>query len=85
MTLVPNHLPTDVSVRSRGGALEVVDRYTLAVTGLRCVHRVITDLAVFDIGPDGLVLVETAPGVDVSEIRAATAADFTVALDAAGA
>ncbi|MGW5436912.1 CoA transferase subunit B [Nocardia asteroides] len=70
--------------RSRAGEPKIVDRCTLPVTGLRCVHRVITDLAVFDIGPDGLVLVETAPGVDVSEIRAATAADFTVALDAAG-
>ncbi|MFD6224155.1 CoA transferase subunit B [Nocardia asteroides] len=70
--------------RSRAGEPKIVDRCTLPVTGLRCVHRVITDLAVFDIGPDGLALVETAPGVDVSEIRAATAADFTVALDAAG-
>ncbi|MFD6267946.1 CoA transferase subunit B [Nocardia asteroides] len=70
--------------RSRAGEPKIVEGCTLPVTGLRCVHRVITDLAVFDIGPDGLVLVETAPGVDVSEIRAATAADFTVALDAAG-
>jgi 3-oxoacid CoA-transferase subunit B len=47
------------------------------------VHRIITDLAVFDIRPAGLVLVETAPGVSESDVREATGADFTVALETA--
>jgi 3-oxoacid CoA-transferase subunit B len=42
------------------------------------VNRIITDLAVLDITDDGLVLVETAPGVTEAEVRAATDAPFSV-------
>jgi 3-oxoacid CoA-transferase subunit B len=43
------------------------------------VHRLITDLAVFDVAqPGGLVLVELQPGVSVDQVAAATEARFTV-------
>ncbi|MGW5318871.1 CoA transferase subunit B [Nocardia thailandica] len=70
--------------RSRTGEPKIVERCTLPLTGTGCVHRIITDLAVFDIGPTGLVLVETAPGVDAADVARATGAEFTVALATAG-
>ena len=42
------------------------------------VDRIVTDLAVFDVTPEGLVLVEAAPGVDVDELRGLTGAPFVV-------
>jgi len=64
----------------RGGGFKVVRECTLPITGLACVQRIITDLAVIDVEPEGLVLRETAPGVSVDEVRAATEAELTVAL-----
>lgn len=57
---------------AKGGAYKVVQECSLPLTGRRCVHRIITDLAVLDVGPDGLVLRETAPGVTAEQVRAAT-------------
>ncbi len=63
---------------TRSGAPKIVDRCTLPLTGLRVVHRIITELAVIDVTPDGLVLVESADGATVEAIRAATAAPLIV-------
>jgi 3-oxoacid CoA-transferase subunit B len=65
---------------SRDGTHKVVDECTLPLTGKACIQRIITDLAVIDVHPEGLVLRETAPGVSVDDVRAATGPELLVAL-----
>jgi 3-oxoacid CoA-transferase subunit B len=57
---------------AKDGTAKIVNHCTLPLTGTSCVHTLITDLAVIDITPDGLLLRELAPGVSVHDVRAAT-------------
>ena len=60
------------------GEPKLLPACTLPLTGVKCVKKVVTDLAVMDIGPEGFVLLERAPGVSVEEIKAKTAGRLIV-------
>jgi len=66
---------------SKSGASKVLRACTLPVTGLRCVHGILTDLAWFDVGEDGLILRELAPGATLEDIERLTEARYVVADD----
>jgi 3-oxoacid CoA-transferase subunit B len=67
---------------AKDGTPKIVESCDLPLTGVGVVDRIVSDRAVFDIGPDGLVLREIAPGEDVEELRTLTGAPFTVELEA---
>jgi 3-oxoacid CoA-transferase subunit B len=54
---------------ARDGSFKIVFDCSLPYTGKGVVQRIITDLCVLDVTPDGLVLAELAPGVDLAEVR----------------
>jgi len=66
---------------ARNGEKKVLERCTLPLTGRRCVDRIITDLCVFDVLPEGegLELIELAPGVTIEEVEEKTEAAFRTA------
>ena len=59
---------------AKDGTHKIVEECTLPLTGKAVINRIITDMAVIDITPGGLVLIETAPGISTDEVRGATGA-----------
>lgn len=57
---------------SKDGASKLLKECSLPLTGVRCVKKIVTNLAVLEVTGDGFRLLERAPGVSVEEIRAAT-------------
>jgi 3-oxoacid CoA-transferase subunit B len=64
---------------SKDGSPKIVKHCSLPLTGVGVVSRIISDQAVFDIDDEGLVLVRSAPGVDLDSLHASTGAPFRVA------
>jgi 3-oxoacid CoA-transferase subunit B len=60
------------------GESKLLPACTLPLTGVKCVKKVVTDLAVLDITPEGFLILERAPGVSVEEIKAKTAGRLVV-------
>ncbi|KAJ3545614.1 hypothetical protein NM208_g2428 [Fusarium decemcellulare] len=85
MDLVGNPSKTKVVVTmdhvDKKGQPKILKQCTFPLTGRRCVSRIITELAVFDVTPSGLVLVEIGDDVSVDELRAKTEAPFDVSPD----
>ena len=58
---------------NKKGESKLLPKCTLPITGLSCVKKIVTNLAVLDVTPEGFKLIETAPGVTVEDVKNATA------------
>lgn len=60
------------------GESKLLSKCTLPLTGVACVNRIITDLGVIDVTPEGFLLRERAPGISIDEIKHKTAARLII-------
>ena len=63
------------------GRPKILKHCTLPLTALKCVHEIITEMCVFQVTPDGLLMTEINSEYTVDQVRAATEANFHVALN----
>ncbi len=57
---------------NKKGKSKLLSKCTLPITGVKCVKKIISNLAVIDVSAEGFVLLERAPGVSVEQIKSAT-------------
>ncbi|EAS20600.1 succinyl-CoA, 3-ketoacid-coenzyme A transferase subunit B [Flavobacteria bacterium BBFL7] len=63
---------------NRAGASKLLKRCSLPLTGVNCITKVVTNMAVLDVTDKGFVLLERAPGVSVEDIKAATEGNIII-------
>lgn len=73
-----NNIIVAMTHTNRQGQSKLLKRCTLPITGVSCVNKVVTDLAVVEVSDKGFELIERAPGVSVEEIISATQANLIV-------
>ena len=66
---------------ARDGSPKILEHCTLPLTGRRCVHLIVTDMAVIEVVPEGLLLREIAPDTSLEAVKKATGAELIVAGD----
>jgi 3-oxoacid CoA-transferase subunit B len=66
---------------NKAGESKLLAKCSLPITGLKCVKKVVTELGVFDITPDGFRLLEYAPGVTIDYIKEKTLGRLVIAED----
>ncbi|WP_413674988.1 CoA transferase subunit B [Massilia cellulosiltytica] len=67
--------------QTKTGESKIVERCTYPLTGIGCVSRIYTDLAVLDVTPEGLRVREMAPGLTLADLQAVTAAPLLAPLE----
>lgn len=60
------------------GTHKILKKCTLPLTAVNCVTKIITEMAVFDVTPNGLILIEYNPAYTIDDLKKATGADFSL-------
>ena len=63
---------------NKAGESKLLPHCSLPLTGVKCVKKIVTELAVIDVTPEGFKLIERAPGISVEEIKKATAGKLII-------
>jgi 3-oxoacid CoA-transferase subunit B len=63
---------------NRSGKSKLLKKCSLPITGINCISKIVSDLAVIEVSPEGFVLLERAPGVSVSDIVKSTDANLII-------